>query len=92
MEKSDGAMVITEAMLRIYARFAGEADAFARLGTPAEHRVISDRDWYAVGELIQRIAIVKSGAASAEFIAETEREVGQYAASSEAAQELWRLA
>jgi len=59
--------MITREKLRIYEKFAGDIDGFARGSKPSEREFMTDQDWRLIGELLQGLAIVQSGLASGDF-------------------------
>jgi hypothetical protein len=67
------APVITDEKLTIYQRYGGDIDGWARSAVPREKALMTDEDWAVIGELLQRLAIVKSGRAAVTYEAETNR-------------------
>jgi hypothetical protein len=63
--------MITPEKLRIYQRYRGDIDGWARIGTPEEKAAMTDEDWYVIGELQQRLALVKRGVASENYVRKT---------------------
>ena len=61
--------IITREKLRIYEKFGGDIDGFAR-GLKSEQASITDQDWRLIDELLQGLLIVQSGLASADFEAQ----------------------
>lgn len=66
-------LMITEEKLTVFQRYGGDIDGWVRVGTPAEKALMSAEDWAAIAELLQRLAIVKSGHAAESYQAETRR-------------------
>lgn len=62
--------MITQDKLRIFEKFGGDIDGFARGSTINERESITDRDWRFIEEILQSLLIVQSGAASADFEAQ----------------------
>ena len=52
--------MITKEKISIYKKFGGDSDAWARIGTPEEKKIMSDDDWYIIDSLIQDIIISKT--------------------------------
>ncbi len=65
--------MITDEKLTIYQRYGGDVDCWVRAAVPLEKALMTDEDWAVIGELLQRLAIVKSGRAAVPFEAETNR-------------------
>jgi hypothetical protein len=66
-------LMITEEKLTVFERYGGDIDGWVRVGTPAERALMTDEDWAAIDELLQRLAIVRSGHAAESYQAETRR-------------------
>jgi len=66
-------LMITEAKLTVFERYGGDIDGWIRVGTPAEKALMTDEDWAAIAELLQRLAIVRSGHAAESYQADTWR-------------------
>lgn len=62
--------MITQKKLRIYEKFNGDIDGFARGSSIDEQASITDQDWHLIDELQQGMTIIQSGAASAQFEAQ----------------------
>jgi len=65
--------MITEAKLTVFERYGGDIDGWIRVGTPAEKALMTDEDWAAIAELLQRLAIVRSAHAAESYQADTWR-------------------
>lgn len=61
--------MITREKLRIYEKFGGDIDGWARTSQLSE-RSITDQDWHSIDEVLQSLLIVQSGLASADFEAQ----------------------
>lgn len=59
--------MITRDKLRIYEKFGGDIDGFARGSKTKERESIEDQDWRIIDEILQSLVIVQSGLASADF-------------------------
>lgn len=59
--------MITINKIKIYKRFNGEIDGWARIGTEEEKLAMNDNDWFLIDKFIQDINLVKSGLASDSF-------------------------
>ena len=60
--------MITKEKIRIYNRYNGDIDDWARQGSRKEHASISDQEWYLIDELIQGLHLIKNGLASSVFL------------------------
>ena len=83
--------MITNEKLRIYRRYSGDVDGFARSGSLAEREVISDADWRDLSSIVQRLATVKRGLASEGHAADLLAELHRLAADSKVAKEILDL-
>lgn len=59
--------MITEDKVKIYKRYNGDIDSWARSGSKKEKSIIIDEDWYVIDGLIQDLSLVKKGLASSGF-------------------------
>lgn len=60
--------MITIDKVRIYQRFNGNIDGWARVGTKEEKSIMSDNDWFLIEGFITDIKLVKTGFASDTFV------------------------
>jgi len=60
--------VITIDKIKIYKRFNGDIDGWARIGTKEEKSIMNDNDWFLIEGFIQDISLVKKGLASDAFM------------------------
>lgn len=60
--------MITIDKIKIYKRFNGDVDGWARIGTKEEKSIINDNDWFLIEGFIQDISIIKKCIASDTFI------------------------
>lgn len=56
--------MITHEKLRVFEKYRGDMDDWARLGTPEEKHLLKDDDWYEISGVIRQLAILKLGLAS----------------------------
>jgi hypothetical protein len=59
--------MITEDKLKIFERYDGNSDSWARNSSEKEKVVMTDDDWYIIESLIQDLFLVKNGLASLQF-------------------------
>jgi len=52
--------MITREKISIYKKYAGDPDAWARMSTSEEKKLMSDDDWFLIDSLIQDIIISQS--------------------------------
>lgn len=85
-------LMITEEKLIVFQRYGGDIDGWVRVGTPAEKALMADEDWAAINELLQRLAVVKSGHAAESYQAETQRLVAAATKNEDVAKRLMECA
>jgi len=59
--------MITINKIRIYNRFNGDVEGWARVGTIEEKSIMNDNDWFLIEQFIQGIEVVNKGLASDTF-------------------------
>jgi len=59
--------MLTREKLRVYNRFGGDIDGWARAPKTDDTSGMTDDDWRLICELLQALHIVRSGQASPEF-------------------------
>ena len=59
--------MITEDKIKIFERYDGNSDSWARNSSEKEKVVMTDDDWYIIESLIQDLFLVKNGLASLQF-------------------------
>ena len=59
--------MITRDKLRIYEKYDGDTDGFARGSKISERGILTDQDWRFIDEILQRLRIVQSGLGSTDF-------------------------
>lgn len=85
-------LMITEEKLTVFQRYGGDIDGWVRVGTPAEKALMTDADWAAIAELLQRLAVVQSGHAAESYQAETRRLVAAATKDEDVAKRLMECA
>ena len=83
--------MLTLEKLKIYRRFGGDIDGWARASSPGETSGMTDEDWSLIDELRQGMSIVSSGQASEDFAKSVERRLLASAADEWVRQELREL-
>lgn len=61
------AVKITGEVLRIYAKYGGDLDGFARMAGAEERAVLSDAGWHAIDVLVSSVSHMKRGLVSPEY-------------------------
>jgi hypothetical protein len=56
--------VVTIDKIKIYKRFNGDVDGWARIGTTEEKSTMNVDDWFLIDSLIQDISLIKKGLVS----------------------------
>jgi len=59
--------MITQDKIKIYKKYSGDIDVWARSGSKKEKLVMNDNDWYIIDGLIQDFSLVEKGLASLTF-------------------------
>lgn len=59
--------MITQNKIKIYKRYTGDIDSWARSGSKKEKLVMEDNDWYIIDGFIQDLTLVKKGLTSLTF-------------------------
>ena len=65
--------LLTVDKLRIYEQFDGDIDGWARASRTQTPPVMTDEDWYLIGELLMGLATVKTGVASPSYAQQVEQ-------------------
>jgi hypothetical protein len=86
------ALMITDEQLTVFLRYDGDIDGWVRAGTPIERSLLTDENRAAIAELLQRLAIVKSGQAADGYRSETQRLVAAVAVDEGVAKRLMECA
>lgn len=59
--------MVTENKIKVYKRYDGDIDVWARSGSKKEKSIMTDEDWYVIDGLIQDLSMVEKGLASSDF-------------------------
>lgn len=59
--------MITEDKIKVFKRYDGDIDSWARSGSKKEKSIMTDEDWYVIDGFIQDLSMVKKGLASSGF-------------------------
>jgi len=59
--------MVTGGKVKIFERYDGDIDSWARSGSKKEKIFMTDDDWYMIDTLIQDLFLVEKGLASIEF-------------------------
>jgi len=59
--------MITKEKLEIYRHFNGDIDGWARIGTSTQKRIMSDKDWGEIDNILQDLLLVNGKTVSDEF-------------------------
>jgi len=85
------AQMITREKLRIYEKFGGDIDGWARASKLSEQS-ITDQDWRLIDEVLQSLVIVQSGLASPDFEAQARARTADIAQDEDVRGRLFQLA
>jgi hypothetical protein len=78
--------VITIEKVKIYKRFNGDIDGWARIGTNEEKSVMKDDDWFLIEGFIQDLHLARKHLASNTFLASINERLKEYCDSEETIQ------
>jgi hypothetical protein len=67
--------MITVEKIKIFLKYRGDLDAWARLSKKREAQIMTDSDWKLIDDCIQGIYLVKSGKASTDFEVKHKRKI-----------------
>lgn len=84
--------MITLTKIRVYRKYGGDIDGFARGKNQKDCALITDDEWFLIDSLTQKLFLVKSGKASPEYAKRILVEVRQNVEGDEAINELMELA
>jgi hypothetical protein len=84
--------MITIDKIKVYNRFNGDVDGWARIGTKEEKSVINDVDWFQIEEFIQEIQLIKKRLASNIFMNSINERLKKHCDSDETIQAIKELA
>ncbi len=83
--------MISLEMLKVYERFGGDIDGFARVSTVHEKAVISIAQWSQIDRLLQEVHLIKHDLASVDFSRTVEEAIGAEVEAGEARDLIWQL-
>jgi hypothetical protein len=84
--------MLTLPKLKIYTRFDGDIDGWARAGTQKEKTIMTDDDWFAIDGFIDDICLAKKGFASEEFSQTLKERLIRDCSDEDVIVELYRMA
>jgi len=84
-------MSVSQEAIDVYVRCGGDPDYYCRSRNRRDEELISDDEWLVLDDLVQRLAIIQSGHAAAEFEHETNQLLAQCPESSDARRKLLGL-
>ena len=84
--------MITEEMLRIYEKFNGDIDGFARGSNRAERFAITSEDWHLIEEFLQNLSIIQADFATADFERRVHERIIECTENKSASERLMQLA
>ena len=59
--------MISSKKIKIYSKYQGNIDDWARSVSRREYKVLSDEDWFLIEELIQNLEVIEKGLTSEDF-------------------------
>jgi hypothetical protein len=84
--------MITEEKLRIFEKYGGDPDGWARIATVPVKTTMSDADWNEIAALLQKLTLVKRGLVAAEYAVRIDAELAERASTDAVARRLLELA
>jgi hypothetical protein len=63
--------MISHQCVKVFVKYAGDSDAFARIATPEEQALLSSDVIRKIEDIIMHLSLTKSGAASGSYAAQT---------------------
>jgi len=70
--------MITQGKIKIYKKYSGNIDSWARSGSKKEKLIMTDNDWYIIDELIQDMSLAKKELASPTFTNDLNNRLNEY--------------
>lgn len=83
--------MVTQDKIKIYKRYNGDIDSWARSGSKKEKLIMNDNDWYIIEGLIQNLSLVKKGMASLIFSNDLNNKIKESCDSEETIQVLQQI-
>ena len=83
--------MITKEKLKIYLKYGGDGDAWARSNFADKHAKINDNDWALIDNLIQDLTLIENKVASETYIADIEIRINEICDGEETKQYLKTL-
>ncbi|GAA0880027.1 hypothetical protein GCM10009119_29970 [Algoriphagus jejuensis] len=59
--------MITHEKLRIFEKYNGDTDGFARTGKKSEKEIFDTQDWLLIDSMVQDLELIKNGLCSKKF-------------------------
>lgn len=59
--------MITKDKIKIYKKFNGDLDYFARVCSPKDKKLMKDEDWFLIDDIIQDIKLIRKGLTSVDY-------------------------
>jgi len=60
-------MVITKEKLKIYQKYGGDQDGFARMGSAEEKNLMANEDWSFIDTIVEDLTMLQNGVLSAAY-------------------------
>ena len=84
--------MITENKIKVYKKYNGDIDNWARNNSKKERLIISDDDWYLIDELIQDLVLIKKQLTSSKFNNSLSEKIVGYCENQKVISQLEKLA
>lgn len=84
--------MITSSKLRVFKRYKGDGDMFARSASSEERKLVSDREWELIDLLLQDAAVINRGLGSEQRNAEAVKRLQENSENQEVIAEIRQIA
>ena len=76
--------MITSEKVRLYKKYHGDIDGWARMASNNEKSMMCDADWYEIDSFVHEYGLIKSGLASARYAEKLNNRMNAAVSDSEA--------
>ena len=83
--------MISREQIEIFIKYSGDSDFWARGSTKKERSILSEAVWIKLESFLNKIALIKTGNASSEFVNSTEKILASEIGDNKLIQRLYEL-
>jgi hypothetical protein len=83
--------MIYENQILLFISYSGDSDSWARSASKEERQTLSNDIWNKLDDIVNRLALLKTGTASIEFISATDELLKSEIPNTELVQKLYNL-